>query len=248
VIGPDYFSIKGNKEHRRDPLAYSVKTMENDVKKCSPAELNQRAASMVLHREKCVQMANNDIARYTRDMAKLLEMTVTICNEKVPVQNRDDWCHSLIENPSNEQTQKFIFAWLFIRQQYKTLTYSKKGPDELFEDRFLAENYLEYDLTKLGAMKKNTKTCVRRLYSQKVATWRDTLFLHLKTKRNLQLTLVAPSEIRKNKKRYRREPNTFYVGTIDVNKCWMYKEVSKITGCKWKIRIYMLNQLLFLFF
>jgi hypothetical protein len=75
-----------------------------------PAELNQRAATMVLHREKCVLMANNDIARFTRDMAKLLDMTVTVCNEKVPVQNRDDWCHSLIEDPSNEQTQKFIFA------------------------------------------------------------------------------------------------------------------------------------------
>jgi hypothetical protein len=232
VIGPDYFSIKGNKEHKKDPLAYALKTMGMDVKKSSPAELNQRAASMVLHREKCIQMANNDIAGYTRDMAKLLDMTVTICNEKVPVQNKNDWCRSLIEDTSNEQTQKFIFAWMFIRQQYKTLTYSKKGPDELFEDRFLAENYLEYDLTKLGAMKKNTKTCVRRLYSQKVATWRESLFLHLKTKRNLQPTLVAPSEIRKNKKRYRREPNTFYVGTMDVNRCWWYKEVSTIKCCK----------------
>jgi hypothetical protein len=232
VIGPDYFSIKDNKEHKKDPLAYTLKKMGMDVEKKSPAELNQRAASMVLHREKCIQMANNDIARYTRDMAKLLDMTVTICNEKVPVQNRDDWCRSLIEDPSNEQTQKLIFAWMFIRQQYKTLTYSKKGPDELFEDRFLAENYLEYDLTKLAEMKKNTKTCVRLLYNRKVASWKDTLFLHLKTKRNLQPTLIAPSELRKKNKRYRREPNTFYVGTMDVNRCWWYKEVSTIKCCK----------------
>ncbi len=60
MIGPDYFSIKGNKEHKKDPLAYALKTMGMDVKKISPAELNQRAASMVLHREKCIQMANND--------------------------------------------------------------------------------------------------------------------------------------------------------------------------------------------
>jgi hypothetical protein len=65
VIGPDYFSTRGNKEHKKDPYAYIVRTVGNDGKIHSPAELNQRAATMVLHREKCVLMANNDIARNT---------------------------------------------------------------------------------------------------------------------------------------------------------------------------------------
>jgi hypothetical protein len=180
---------------------------------------------MIMHREKCLQMATDDCARYTRDIAKILDVTVSICEERVPVGNRDEWCESLLQDHSNLQTQKFVFAWLYIRHQYKSLSVSKKGPDELFEDRFLDEHCLEYDQSKLMAMKKNTKTCVRLLYNCKVGQWRDKLFAHMKTKRNLQPSVCAPNEVRLQSTRFRREPNTFYIGSLDINRCWNYREV-----------------------
>lgn len=177
----------------------------------SNEELNVEISTMLLLRKSCTKMALDDLAIYTASMASILNVKSTILGCESPVLDRNDWIQSIIENPSDLQIQKWIFAWLFVRSNYKKLVSQLKPPDEKFEERFLEHHGLQYDSATLMNMKKNSKTCVCLLYNIRARTWREKMMDKFKNNLNLNLSTTAPKEIRGNNQNYRREPNTFFL-------------------------------------
>ena len=59
--------------------------------------------------------------------------------------------------PSDLQIQKWIFAWLFVRSNYKHIGFNLKLPEELFENNVLRVQNLHYNNSALSSMKKIQK-------------------------------------------------------------------------------------------
>ena len=147
----------------------------------------------------------------------------------MPVLDKSGWIKSLIEDNSDLQIQKFIFAWMHIRRQYKSILPSKKGPAELFEAKCMKEINLAYCPQKVAKMKKNEKMCIQLLYGVIERHWKESMLVALKEQLNIVPKISAPVEIRGGQKDYRRDPSSFFLGNWNKNekKFDNWKEVSK---------------------
>ena len=184
----------------------------------SSEELRAESATMVWLRKSCTNLANEDLSLYTSTMASILNVRQNLLGCESPVLNRDDWIKSIVDNPSDLSIQKWIFAWMYVRSNYKKLVSQVKSPDENFEDQFMEKHGLQYDSDSLKNMKKNAKTCIHLLYNLRARSWKEKMITQFKTKLNLNIALTAPMQIRSGDKNYRREPNTFFVGKITDGK------------------------------
>ena len=77
-------------------------------------------------------MANDDLSLYTGSMANILNVKRDLLGSEAPVFDQNGWNQSLLMDPSNLQIQKWIFAWMFVRSNYKKLMSTLKDPDENF--------------------------------------------------------------------------------------------------------------------
>jgi len=191
---------------------------------------------MMLLRTACSKLAMEDLSRYTTMMAFILGVKKLVLACESPVYDRNDWIKSLQDDPSNIQIQKWIFAWLYVRSNYKKLVCQLKDPEESFEERFLEKHGLKYDEDMIKSMKKNTKSSIRLLYNLRARSWRDRMLVQIKEKLSISISLTAPKQIRDDYKNYRRESNTFFIGQIK-NDSTTWKEV--ICLCL-KVHIYII--------
>src|SRR5688572_1485628 len=96
----------------------------------------------------------------------------------------------------------------------------------IFEEKFLNHHGLVYNKEALKHLKENTKTCIWLLYIVQVRSWKDLMVNYIRKKLKMVISVTAPKEIRGSNKNYCREPNTFFIGTIENGKT-QWKEVSK---------------------
>jgi len=141
-------------------MEYIKNNWGEKVSNLSNEELQVEVSTMVMHRKACTRMAVDDLSNYTSAMAKILDVKQHTHGYESPVMDRNEWIQSLMENPSELQIQKWIFAWMFVRANYTKFAQGFKLPEELFEDTFMRINNLQYDSDQLNKMKKNTKTCI----------------------------------------------------------------------------------------
>ena len=218
---PEYFYQKGDKSATLNPIEYIKKTRGALVSHMSIEELQVEASTMLLLRKSCTNMAVEDLSIYTSTMASILDVKCDLLGCEAPVLDRKEWIQSIIEQPSNLQIQKWIFAWMFARANYKKFVVNLKHPDEIFEERFMNNYGLQYDIEMLQNMKKNTKTCICLLYNVRARSWKDKMMAQLREKLSLNLSITAPKDVRKNVKGFRREPNTFFIGKlVDGKQVW----------------------------
>lgn len=215
TIVPQYFYQIGDKCASRNPLEYIKKNWGNCVTNLSDEELEFEKNTMILLRQKCTSMAHEDLSKFTSDMAMILNVKQNVLNCEAPVLDRKDWIQSLTDDCSNIQIQKWIFAWMFVRPNYKKLVTRFKNPDEKFEEVFMINQGLQYNQDDIAKMKKNRKTCVQLLYNLRFRSYQDKMVNQIKEKLKINITLKAPNQLRSEDKNYRREPNTFYIGKID---------------------------------
>ena len=181
-------------------------------------ELRHESTMMLNLRKECFKMAIEDLSKYTGMMASILNVTKRVVGCDMPVLTRQDWIESLTHDPSNIQLQKWIFAWMYVRANYKKLVPIMKLPDENFEDKFLTTQGLQYNKAILSKMKKNSKTCVRLLYNVRAQSWKEKMITEIKDQLKIILFVTAPKQFRLFDRNYRREPNTFFKGKIEENK------------------------------
>ena len=167
---------------------------------------------MLLHRHLISERARAELSQYTREMANILGMTCTVEGQQVPVLDKSGWMQSLREDSSDLQIQKFIFAWMHIRKQYKSILPSKKRPEEIFEHNCMQALNLVYCPKQLQTMKKNEKTCIQLLYAVKERNWKESLLLAMKEHLQLCPSISAPTAVRKGQRDYRRQESTFFIG------------------------------------
>lgn len=200
----------------------------DSVSKMSKEELDVESAHMLYLRKVCSIHANDDLSLYTSTMAAILGVKRNVLGSDSQVMDRKDWIQALMDDPSSCQLQKWIFAWMYARTNYKKFVSNFKEPDEIFEDKFMRHYNLQYDVKSLMNMKKNSKTCIRLIYNVRARTWRDKMIAQIKEKLQISLSVTAPKETRGDNCNYRRERNTFFIGKI-VNGTTIWKDVSKIT-------------------
>lgn len=208
-----------------DPVGYIRRNWGDAYKSWSDEVLQVEAYTMLLLRSECSRMAVDDLSSYTRMMATILEVKRNLMGCDGPVLDRNDWNQSLLSNPSKIQLQKWIFAWMYARTNLKKKVVSLRAPEVSFEADFMKKHKLKYNGDAIIKMKKNTKTCVQLLYNVRARSWKDRMTNFIKDKLNIIITLTAPREVRCMKKRYRRDPNTFYIGEIVDGKT-IWTEVS----------------------
>jgi len=204
----------GDKNGTVVPSDHIKRIMENKGNHLSDEELKIEGHNMVLLRTACTKMANEDLSIYTINIAQILNVKKMENGCESPVRDKKDWIKSIIDDPSNLQLQKWIFAWLYVRSNYKKLVCNLKQPDNSFEERFMDQYGLQYDEEQIKQMKKNSKTCVQLLYNIRAQSWRDHMLVELKKKLNVALSVTTPRQLRGNEANYRREPNTFYIGNV----------------------------------
>lgn len=161
-------------------------------------------------------------------MAAILDVKRTVEGGQNPVLDRNTWIQSLVEDPSELQLQKWIFVWMYVRSNFKKMVTTLKHPDEIFEEKFMSQNGLQYIPESLQKMKKNNKTCIRLLYNLRARCWKEQMIAQIKDKLMLTISITAPVEIRGGEKNYRRNPNSFFLGkTINGKHVWT--EVQRYT-------------------
>ena len=189
-------------------------------------QLQVEASTMLLLRKSCTNMAVEDLSVYTSTIASILDVKRNLLGCEAPVLDRKDWIQSISEQPSDLQIQKWIFAWMFARANYKKFVVNWKHPNEIFEERSMNTYGLQYDSEMIQNMKKNTKTCIRLLYNVRARSWKDKMMAQLREKLNINLSISAPKNVRKLVKGFRREPNTFFIGRL-VNDKQIWTEVRR---------------------
>ena len=147
----------GTKGATLEPEQYIRKTWGDRVAKLSNDEIRVEAATMVLLRKACSQMAFEDLSMYTSTMASILNVKRNILGCDSPVLDRKDWVQSLLDDSSSLQIQKWLFAWMYVRSNYKKMIAHLKHPDERFEQRFMEKHGLRYDEECLKQLKKMQK-------------------------------------------------------------------------------------------
>ena len=98
-------------------------------------ELQIEASTMVLLCKACNKFANDDLSMYACTMALLLNVNKIILGYDFPVLDRNDWIQLLVDDPSNIHLQKWIFAWMYVRSNYKKFVSKLKHPEERFEEK-----------------------------------------------------------------------------------------------------------------
>ena len=225
TIVPNYFYHIGSRSAALQPEIYMRKHWGDFVQGMTTDKLQYEATTMIKLRKDCTKMALENLSEYTGAMASILNVKRTIVGCEAPVLDRDDWIESLVDNPTNEQLQKWIFAWMYVRTNYKKLVSTLKQPNENFEEQFMYLHNLEYDEKYLKQMKKNTKTCVRLLYNLRARSWRNKMINEIRDKLSVVVSVTAPREIRSTCHNYCRESSTFFIGKI-VDKKTIWTEVS----------------------
>ena len=225
------------------PLEYIGKNWDTFTSNLSTNELRFEASTMITLRKDCSRQARDDLSRYTGAIASILNVKQNLVGCEAPVLDRDGWIGSLKQNPTNEQLQKWIFAWMYVRSNYNKMCSTLKHPDEIFEDKFLASHGLKYDKDGLSSMKKNSKTCVRLLYSLRARTWKESMMADIKQKLGIIISVTAPRHVRDKDPNYRRDPKTFFLGKIiDGKKYWT--EVSHcLSDCLAYIYLFLVESL-----
>ena len=226
IIVPNYFCQNKDKLITYNPVEFIQHNWEDRVNTMSIEELNIEASTMLMHQKACTKLAVEDLSIYTSTMATLLGVKIKTLGNESPVYDRNDWMESLMGDPSSIQLQKWIFAWIFIRNNFKKIGIQSKSPEEIFEERFLRMQGLKYDEKLLKNMKKNSKTSVRLLYNQKARNWRDHMFAQIKDRLGIVVSVTAPQEVRGSNKNFRRDPSTFIIGRMCNDKI-SWKEVKK---------------------
>jgi len=229
VIGPKHFCPLHKHGKAKNPIKFIQDTRGDEVAALSQPELLHLSTAMLLHRHTISEQSRTDLSQYTREMARILDVTFTLEGQKVPVLDKSGWIKSLIEDKSDLQIQKFIFAWMHIRRQYRRMLPSGKGPAELFEDNCMRESNLVYCPVKVAGLKKNEKTCIVLLYGIRERNWRETMLGAMRDHLNLVPKISAPAEVRDGNKDYRRGPSSFFLGTWkqDEKKFLHWTEVSQ---------------------
>ena len=120
-----------------DPIEYIKKNWGDYGARLTFEELKVESGIMLLLRKTCSTLAIEDLANYTQRMASILNVKRTISGCEQPVLDRKGWINSIIEDPSNLQLEKWIFAFLFARSNYKKFVSQLKHPDETFEENFM---------------------------------------------------------------------------------------------------------------
>src|SRR5688500_9926545 len=100
-------------------MGYIYRNWGEKYKHLSPDALQVEMATMIHLRAVCAQTATDDLKHYTKMMAHILEVKTSVVGCESTVHDRNDWTWSIIANPSNLQIQKWIFAWLYARSNYK---------------------------------------------------------------------------------------------------------------------------------
>jgi hypothetical protein len=71
-------------------------------------------------------------------------------------QSREEWMSIFLEDPSEEQLQKWIFAWWFLPDNCgQNNMMCMDTPQARFEVKFLAKYNVSYDCDSLKKLKKN---------------------------------------------------------------------------------------------
>ena len=225
TIVPTYFYNHSDLSASLYPVDYIKNNWGDKLIGLSEREIKFEAATMMHLQRNCTKLAGEDLLLYTGMMASILGVTRNLLGCEALVHNRKEWMQSLIENPTSLQLQKWIFAWFFVRANYKKLVSKLKGPDESFEEKFMVYHGLKYNEDYVKKMKKNSKTCVKLLYNVRARSWRDKMLFVIREKLKLIITVTTPKPTRGDDRNYRREPNTFFIGKLcDRNTVW--KEVS----------------------
>jgi hypothetical protein len=157
TIVPQYFYQSGGKSASLFAIEYMKKYWGDTVQQMSHEELKMEASTMVLLQQNCSKLATEDLSSYTVMMATILDVRRSILGCESQVLDRNDWIESLVENHSNLQIQKWLFAWMFVRSNYKKLVSNFKQPEEKFEELFLEKHGLQYNEELLKGMKKILK-------------------------------------------------------------------------------------------
>jgi len=121
VIVPQYFYHLGDKSASVLHIDYIRNNWGDKGKNMSLKELKIEASSMITLQKACNKYANDDLSMYTSTMAAILDVKCKVLGCEQPVHDRHAWIQSVVDDPSNLQIEKWIFAWLYVQSTYNKL-------------------------------------------------------------------------------------------------------------------------------
>ena len=115
TIDPQYFYKTGHGNAALRPLEYIGNNWGELASNLSTNELRFEASTMITLQKDCSKQAREDLSKYTGAMASILNVKRTIIGCEAPVLDRAGWIDALVQSPTNEHLQKWIFAWMYVR-------------------------------------------------------------------------------------------------------------------------------------
>ena len=83
MIGPKHFCPYNKHGKEKNPVKYILETRGSEVAQLSQHEIRHLSTTMILHRHTVSAQARAELSQYTRAMARILDVTVTVEGQPV---------------------------------------------------------------------------------------------------------------------------------------------------------------------